>query len=307
MKVLKGLEKYSSLGLKTALAIGNFDGVHLGHQKIIKTLVKIAKEKKLVSSVLTFDPHPEKFFNRSAFFHIQTLDQRLKEISNLGIQTTVVASFDKSIAELTAEEFISKVIKETFQAKVLVVGENFRFGIKRKGDVARLQAYSPLEGFQLFSIQSVKIKAKMVSSSLIRELLTAGDVEKARLYLGRPYELDGIVFRGSLLGKSIGFPTANLKTENEISPPGVFLTRAQIDSSSFFSLTNIGSCPTFSKKGLHIETHLLHFDGNLYGKKMRLFFLKKIRDEIKFSSPENLALQINRDLKTAQKYFFPKE
>lgn len=303
MEIFKGVEKYADPGQKTALAIGNFDGVHLGHQKILRTLTHLAETHNLISSVLTFDPHPDKYFHRPGFYHIQTLGQRLEKMEELGVRQAVVAVFDRHLAEMKPEEFIRRIIKNVFRAETVIVGENFRFGYSRSGNVSLLKKKCFSEGFSVVAVPPVTVRARKVSSSLVRELLLEGKVGRARLFLGRCYELEGAVGRGSLRGQSIGYPTANLITENEILPIGVFLTQAWVSGRFFDSLTNIGSCPTFSKKGLHIETHLLDFKGDLYGKRMKLLFLKKIRDEKKFPSPEELALQINRDLERAKRYF----
>jgi len=303
MRVIPGFEKLPHLAKNTALAIGNFDGLHLGHQKILKFLVQKARQKGLFSLVLTFSPHPEKILGKGKLNMIQTLHQRLEGMKRFGVQAVLVTAFDRRFSSLSSRDFAREIVFNRLRAKEVIVGENFRFGRNREGDICGLRHFGLEFGFSVRSVPPFKIKGKVVSSSLIRNLLQRGKIEEANAMLGRFYEIEGKVIKGEARGKTIGFPTANIQTDNEITPPGVFLTKAQIGSRTFPSLTNIGVRPTFSQKKKTVESYLLDFDKNLYGRKIKVDFLKRIRKERKFENVKALSLQIKRDLKAASNYF----
>lgn len=303
MKVIHGFKKFDSLSRDTVITIGNFDGVHLGHQRILQFLANKAEELDLASLVLTFSPHPEKILGGARIKMLQTLDQRLEEIEKFSIQTVLVVSFDENFSSLSSQEFIQKILVNILRAKVVIVGENFQFGKNREGDISLLNHLASRYNFQVFSIPSVTKENMVVSSSMIRSLLQEGKIEKTNLLLGRSYEIDGKVIKGKSIGKSLGFPTANIQTENEIVPSGVFITSVGINAKTFPSLTNIGICPTFSQQEANIESYIINFDQDLYGEKIKINFFKKIRDEMKFATPEELSSQIKKDLEAAKAYF----
>lgn len=298
-----GLDRLSFLPRPKAIAIGNFDGIHIGHQKILKFLVQEAQRLGLLSAVLTFSPHPEKILGQIPVHMIQTLDQRIEQIKKSGVELVLVLPFDQAISSMKSRDFIRNVIRESLCAQVVVVGRNFRFGSNRRGNVDLLERLASQHKYKVHSIPDVSIGGKIVSSSLIRHFLRKGKIEEANKLLGRHYEIKGTVIKGQSRGKIIGFPTANIHTWNEIIPQGVFLTKSQIGENSYFSLTNAGSRPTFEQNAINIESYLLNFDEDIYGKSMEISFLKKVRGETKFSSPEALASQIKKDIKTAQRYF----
>lgn len=303
MKIICGFENLPSISKNTITAIGNFDGIHLGHKKILEFLSKNADELGLFSMVLTFSPHPEKILGEKRKKMIQTLDQRLEEIKKFGIQAVLVISFDKKFSNFSGQEFIQKILVNLLRAKVLVVGKNFRFGKNREGDTSLLRRLASRFNLQVFSLPSVSKSGMIVSSSLIRKFLQDGEIEKANFLLGRTYGIEGEVIKGKSRGKILGFPTANIQTRNEIVPPGVFITNAEIGSKKIASLTNIGHCPTFGQQETNIESYIINFSKNLYGKKLRIYFIKKLREEIKFDTSEKLSQQIKKDLDTATKYF----
>lgn len=303
MRVVNGLESFTSCPRGCVIAIGNFDGVHLGHQKIIRSLVKEANKMEYPSLLLTFHPHPEKILSGREINLLQTLDQRMSAIEKLGVQIAVVLDFDKNFASLTAEEFIRNIIRDKFRAKKIVVGNNFRFGRKREGDVNKLCAFAPRYNFSVVSVPPVRRKSLVVSSSLIRDKLSQGDVETAHLLLGRPYEIEGTVVKGKSRGKILGFPTANIHSANDMAPPGVFVTLMGINSHTLPSVTHVGSKPTFNELEPIIESYVIDYKNNLYGKNVRLLFLKKIRDEIKFETTDALCSQIKKDLDRARHFF----
>lgn len=303
MRIISGFETLPSLRRSTVVALGNFDGVHLGHKRILDFVTQKAGELGLLSFVLTFSPHPENILGKRQIKMIQTLEQRLEEIARFGIHASLVVPFDKKFSNLTPCEFIQKIVVDLLKAKVVVVGENFRFGKGRRGDIALFQKFAPRFNIQVFSLLAVTMNTRKVSSSLIRKFLQEGQIEQANTFLGRPYAIDGKVIKGKSMGKIIGFPTANIRTENEIAPLGVFITRVRVGSKVRPSLTNIGRCPTFKQQETNIESYILDFSENLYGKKIRIHFLKKIREEIKFSTAEDLSWQIQKDIEKAKSYF----
>lgn len=303
MKIINGFENLPSISKNTITAIGNFDGVHLGHKKILKFLSKKADELGLLSMVLTFSPHPEKILGETRIKMIQTLDQRLEEIKKFGIQAVLVISFDKKFSNFSGQEFIQKILVNLLRAKVLIVGKNFRFGKNREGDTFLLRRLAYRFNLQVFSLPSVSKGGMIVSSSLIRKFLQEGEIEKPNVLLGRTYVIEGEVIKGKSRGKILGFPTANIQTRNEIVPPGVFITNVTIGLKKIPSLTNIGHCPTFGQQETNIESYIINFSKNLYGKKIRIHFIKKLREEIKFDTSEKLSQQIKKDIDTAKNYF----
>lgn len=303
MRVFRGLHRTSLLAAPTALAIGNFDGLHLGHQAILRRLVDRAKAARLISVVLTFSPHPEKVLGQGKIAMIQTLNQRLAGLKKSGVEAVLVAPFDLRFSRLSSREFFDRVVISLLHAEEVVIGQDFRFGLNRQGDVDTLRQLASEKGVLVHPVPPVRVDDQVVSSSLIRAYLEQGRVEQANRLLGRPYEIEGRVGPGSARGKSLGFPTANVLTANEITPAGVFITEAVLGRKAFPSVTNVGFRPTFEGGSLQVETFLFFFNGSLYGKKIRLRFLQKIREEQKFPTPEDLVRQVRQDIEVARGYF----
>jgi riboflavin kinase/FMN adenylyltransferase len=303
MDVFSCLSQFSRLTEPTAVAIGNFDGVHLGHQRIVRTLVQSASKYRLLSVVLTFSPHPEKILGKGRVDMIQTLDQRLAVLKALGVDAVVVVGFNRQFSGLSTREFAESVLAKIMRAKKVLVGCNFRFGKKRRGDRSTLTELGKKYGFEVWTIPPVLKKGQVVSSSLIRKLLEDGKVEEVRRLLGRPFEIEGLVIPGAGRGRALGFPTANLDSPNELVPRGVFITTVRMNGLHWAALTNVGENPTFDEKGLHIETYILDFHQNLYGTSLRVQFNRKIREEIEFKTPDALIRQMQNDLASAKSYF----
>lgn len=303
MEIFRGLEDFLPAAHHSIVAIGNFDGIHLGHQKILKCLQEKAEEHQLFSLVLTFYPHPGKILGKNGIKMIQTIDQRIKEIEKFDIQAVLIIPFDKQFASLTGQDFIQKIVLKKLKAKAVMVGENFHFGRDREGDIDLLRYLSSKSDFRICSVLSVIIEGDTVSSSLIRSLLQEGEIKKANALLGRPFEIEGKVIKGKSRGKTLGFPTANIETQNEIIPPGVFITKTRIGTQTLPSMTNVGQQPTFGQLDLNIESFILDFDRNLYGKHLGIHFLKKIRSQMKFRTSDELTRQLKDDLQTTKAYF----
>ncbi len=303
MVVLFSFEENIRSLAPTAVAVGNFDGLHLGHLKILETLTQKAIARNLNSLVITFSPHPEKVLGQEPIHMIQTLDQRLESLRLNGVAATLVIPFNNYFFRLTAEEFVRDILVGRLQAQLIVVGSDFRFGRGRQGNSEYLTQAGTELGFAVVVVPPVIMDGQIVSSSLIRRLLEKGQVEIASRYLGRPYEIEGSVIRGESRGQSLGIPTANIITKNEILPAGVFITETQVKGSFFPSVTNIGNRPTFEASDSSVETHLLNFQGDLYGLDIKIRFHRKIREEKKFSDPQGLRRQILQDIEKARQFW----
>ncbi|MBN2198809.1 MAG: riboflavin biosynthesis protein RibF [Candidatus Aminicenantes bacterium] len=310
MKIYRRLEPFPGPHRPRAVAVGNFDGLHLGHRRILRRLTAYARRKGLVSLLLTFAPHPEKILGRGRVLMIQTLERRLELVRESGVDEVLVAPFDAAFSSLTPNEFIRRVLLHALNARTVFLGTNFRFGRRRAGTAQTLRAFG--ERTRLFEVRIVpplKSVGRTVSSSRIRELLLSGDVSRAAALLGRPYEIRGRVVSGRAVGRRLGFPTANIRPENEILPPGVFLSRALFSGRIHPGLTYIGRRPTFGSQegGVHVETHCLRRRQNLYGRRITIELLKRLRSDRKFPDAAALAARIRRDAARAESYFRRRE
>ena len=304
MKVFTRLEEAASFSKPRAVAVGNFDGVHLGHRKILQCLVRQARRRGLSSLLLTFSPHPEKILGKGRMLMLQTLAQRLQEVKKSGVEAVLVMPFGLRFSTLPPHPFLDRVLVKVLKARTVLVGENFHFGRNRAGSVTTLKEYSlKTKAFDVCIIPPVEKAGGPVSSSRIRGLLREGRVELAGALLGRPYEIAGAIVRGRSVGRRLGFPTANLRPQNEILPSGIFISLAGVGRDWHPSLTYIGQRPTFGPGRLHVETYLLRFQGNLYGRKATVRLLRRLRPDRKFSSAAALTRQIGRDVRKAVSYF----
>jgi len=287
----------------SALTIGNYDGVHLAHQKILKKLISCAKTHRLKSVLLTFEPHPVKILApKLAPKMIMTLEQKIETLFHLGLDAIVVQKFDHKFAKHSAKEFFKKFLKKDLRAKIILVGYDFTFGTKRSGTIETLEELGKQEKLHIEIMPAQMEKETLVSSTLIRKLICEGKVDLAKKYLTRFYGLTGTVVQGHKRGTALGIHTANLITENELIPEdGVYATFVELQGKIYKSATNVGFNPTFNNTERSLETHIFDFDSDIYQKKIRLSFVKKIREEIKFVSPEALVVQIQKDIKEAKK------
>lgn len=305
MKVFHGIDNANILR-PTVLTLGVFDGLHLGHQRIMRTVVGRAKAAKAAATAITFDPHPRAVLHpESAPPLLQTLDQRLANLDLLGIEQTIVIKFDREFAAQPAEDFLRRVVHERLLSREVYLGQGFAFGKDRGGNIDLLLKIGNELGFVADEVEEVQLRGKRISSSVIRELLLNGDINIARRMLGRPYGVEGVIIRGDRRGHTIGFPTANLKPHNRVIPKyGVYATATLVDGVWRKSITNIGVRPTFENASEpSIETYIFDFDDDLYGDVLRVRFLHRIRDERKFGGIHELKSQIERDTTTARNYF----
>jgi phosphoribosyl 1,2-cyclic phosphate phosphodiesterase len=299
--------RFASTNRGSVVAIGNYDGIHLGHQRVLQFAMMRAKDSGAVSTALTFEPPPLKVLRPdSAPLRISTNQQRIEWFGALGMEAAVVLPFTPELSQLSPEDFVDEILVRQLQVRAVVVGDNFRFGHRQLGDVKFLRELGMRYGFEVVVHTPVALDGQIVSSTLIRKQIAAGDVSHAARLLGRPFVLSGEVVRGTGAGRKFLFPTLNLKPDQELLPAkGVYITRTVLEgeTSSHRSVTNVGMRPTFNGSSLTIETHLLDYSGNFAPKLIEIRFWKRLRNEQKFASPEDLRLQIARDISTANKFF----
>jgi riboflavin kinase/FMN adenylyltransferase len=287
------------------LALGNFDGLHRGHLKIIERVKRGAVEHGGTAMAMTFDPHPPRVVRPDkAPALLMTKAQRLEALERTGIQCVAVVRFTRELSQWDPETFVRTVLGEWLRVAQVWVGANFLFGRGRSGSFSVLRTLGQRHGFRADKIDPVRYKDFVVSSTRIRRLVGEGRLDEAGALMGHPYYLDGTVIEGRLRGREIGFPTANLSTDNELVPPhGVYATTLTIDGIVRAGITNIGVRPTFGETDATIETHVLDYAGDLYGKPVRLAFVQRLRDERRFPDVDALRAQIEADRRRAARLF----
>lgn len=303
MLVLNEIDKIK--GIESSVAtIGNFDGLHYAHQTIIKEVIKKARQLLIQSILITFEPHPIKYFKKTDIKLLQTLSQKLELIKSLGINITVILEFNQELANMSAEDFVKNLLIERLKVKHLFIGYNFQFGKGKKGDINVVKRLSNKYKFNVYIQEPVIIGGIICNSTTIRSFIQRGDVETAKNLLDRYYKIEGKVVKGERIGQVIGYPTINIVTSNELLPSnGVYLTYVVYNDVLYPSITNIGFKPTFGGRNKTIETYIIDFNKSLYNEQLQLCFVKRIRDEKKFDSPKELVQQIIKDVNYARYYF----
>ena len=304
MKIYEGLAEF--LPVKNAVVTsGTFDGVHLGHQKILNRLREIATELSGETVLITYWPHPRLVLypNEHKLRLLSTFEEKAKLLHQFGIDHLISIPFTKEFSQMSSEEFIRKVLVEKLQTKKLVIGYDHRFGKNREGSFEYLKANSLEFGFDLEEISRQDVEEIGVSSTKIRQALESGDVKTAASYLGRPYEVNGLVIKGQQIGRSIGFPTANIHIPNDyklIPKDGVYAVKVQVDGTFFKGMLNIGNRPTVDGSKKTVEANLFSFEGDLYNKQVTVHFYEFLRDERKFENLDALKNQLLKDQQTAK-------
>jgi len=298
MKIIRDLRKKHNIK-NPVVALGNFDGIHKGHQELIKTTVNIAKKIDGTAMLLTFYPHPLKVISKiQEPFIIQTFKEKMKIVSAMGIDIVACARFTKDFASMNPESFVKDIIYSGLGVKGVCVGHDYTFGEKGRGTIKTLREYSARFNFNLTVIPPFKIDGLVVSSSSIRGFLRNGLIKKANMFLGRGYSISGIIKEGDQRGRKLGFPTANIYPKNEIIlRNGVYAAFVYIDGRRYKSAVNVGCNPTFKGTNKHIEAFLIDFNQDIYGKKIEIKFVDFIRDERKFRKMDDLIKQIAQDIK----------
>lgn len=302
MKIIRGIQNIKESITYPVLTIGNFDGVHLGHQAIFKKVVDRVKEVEGTGIVFTFEPHPKKILSPDKYLtSLITFEKKLELIEKTGIDMVICADFTTDFAALSPWQFTKSILVEKICVKEVFVGYDFNFGKRREGTAEYFQKMGEEFGFKVEVLDAVKINGGIVSSSFIRDLIVNGQVSKAARYLGQPYSLAGKVVGGREVGSAIGFPTANLDVHDSLIPhTGVYAVQIISKNKKYNGVANVGYNPTFKRNHLTVEIHIFDFTENLYDQTIRLLFINRIRDEVAFLSTEELKIQIQKDVKTAK-------
>ena len=302
------MKTYNNLNLDSkhrrgVIAIGNFDGIHLGHQKVINDAKKKAKKNRLPFGLMTFEPVPVMFFNKKIKNHrINSLEQKKDQLKKLKLNFLIVIKFNKKFSSLSPEEFIKKIIHEKTNCRFLYVSKNFKFGFKRKGNIETLKKYEKQYNFKNVIVKPFKVKKKTISSTFIRKKIRKGHIEEVNKLLNRNWSIKGKVIKGQKRGRKIGFPTCNLKLGSYAIPRlGVYAVKVKTNNINNNGIANIGYRPTFNGQSLLLETNIFGINKNLYNKVITVGFKKFLRAEKKFKSFEYLKKQIKIDIKQAKK------
>lgn len=308
MQVLEGVNQLQSPLLSSVVTIGNFDGVHLGHQQLIENVVREARHYGMPSVVYTFHPHPVKVLHpERPTYRLFDLKDQQEQFASRGIEYVIIEEFTKNFSQITPQDFLDKYIVAKLNPKTLVVGHDFSFGADRSGNMQFLEKYCAARGIRLIMIPPFQHDGGVVSSSRIRDKLRSGEVEQANSLLARTYYVRGHVEQGFQRGRTIGVPTANIHPDVEFIPrQGVYCTLTKIGGHLHPSITNIGVNPTFQQNGkgpVKIETHIFDFDAQLYGLEVEVYLLHFIRDEMKFGGVDQLKAQIQKDIAETRRYF----
>ena len=303
MKVTKGLKNAVS-SHPSILTLGTFDGIHQGHRTIISKLTSESKKHDLKSIILTFFPHPRNIVSSKKIKSINTIDEKIQIFSELDLDELIIQNFNKSFSEMGAEEFI-KLLVNNLNLKKIIVGYNHRFGKNRSADIDVLRDFSTKYDFEVVEIKAFEVEKIKISSTKIRSAINDGNIDVCNNFLGYNFNINGIVVKGKSIGKSIGFPTANINITEEykiIPKNGVYLVRCFFEKNKFYGMMNIGFNPTFGSNEKTIEVNIFDFNRDLYQKNIRIEFLKFIRDEIKFDNAEELKNQLINDRENCIKH-----
>ena len=302
MKIFNSIHDFKSTK-KTILTLGTFDGVHVGHQKIIQKLIQNASDYNCESLILTFFPHPRMVLQEGSDIKLlNTIDEKTILLKKMGLDNLIIHPFDKEFSRLTAEEFVKTILVDALHIQKIIIGYDHRFGRNRLANIDDLILYGKQYNFEVEQISAQEIDSVSISSTKIRNAILDGNIALANEYLGYKYVINGMVINGSQLGRTIGFPTANLKIEEEyklIPKNGVYIVKSTINQKTVFGVMNIGTNPTVNGEELSIEVHFIDFDADLYNSKIEISVLERIRDEQKFDSIELLKNQIQEDKETA--------
>lgn len=299
MKVFRSIDSYPISERKAVITIGTFDGVHIGHQKIIEQLNTLKTQESEVSMILTFFPHPRRVLDQSNDIKmLTTMEEKIALLDSFGLDHLIVEPFTKEFSRLTALEFVRDILVNRLSLKKLVIGYDHHFGRNREGNFEQLTEFGELYGFEVIEIPAQNIQSVSVSSTKIRKAIEAGEMDVANSYLGYPYRLSGEIVKGQGLGRKLNFPTVNLRVDEDyklIPVKGVYAVKTQVEGKEVLGMMNIGYRPTVGGDGRTIEIHLLDFKGDLYGQRLRVDVLARLRDEQKFESIEALKTQLSKD------------
>ncbi|HJG96863.1 MAG TPA: bifunctional riboflavin kinase/FAD synthetase, partial [Romboutsia timonensis] len=298
MDTITSIEKIDTIK-ESVVTIGNFDGIHKGHQVLIEKATEYAKKNNVISTVFTFNNHPVNYFKPNSIKNIITNNDKIKILKTMGVDYIINIPFDEYMTKISGYDFVKDILIDKLGAKKIIVGHDFTFARNKEGNIDLLKELSKKNGFLLEIVNPVKIDDIRISSSYIRKLILDGKVEDARKYLGRNYKLSGEVIHSKKLGRTIGFPTANISIDENIIIPkvGIYATKVYVNGTIYYGATNVGYNPTVNGNKLSIETNILEFNDDIYGKIITIEFLERIRDEKKFNGIEELKEQLQKDTK----------
>jgi len=301
MKIIRDIETVGLPQTGTVLTLGNFDGIHLGHQSLLRNAVGDARVLGVPSVVLTFDPHPLRCLApERAPKLLLSMEDKLQLLEAAGVDIVLLQRFDAAFANLAAEDFVRRILVESLKIRKIWAGRDLRFGKGRRGTIDSLRVWGEAQGFAVGIVEPVMITGARVSSSRIRELLDAGQVDEAKLLLGREFFISGVVVTGQRRGRELGFPTANIESRNEVIPlDGIYATFIEVGGKRLMSASSIGLNPTFGTGPRTVESFIFPFEGDVYGETVKLSFVKRIRGEQKFASVDALIAQMRRDVAVA--------
>jgi len=308
MKIIRGTESIPPEMQGAYITIGNFDGVHLGHRHICQTLIREAAREGRKTLLITFVPHPKMLLHpeRRPFYLLTSLEEKIKLLEAQGLDAVILIPFTLEYAETSAESFIVDFLWNKLRVKKVFIGHDYTFGSKKGGNEKVLAEYGKKLGFDVHVINAISVGNTLVSSTKIREAILTGDVKRAAMLLGRPYNVGGTVVEGKGRGATLGFPTANVKPDKELLPArGVYAAMVHLEGGGYRGVLNIGVNPTFGENKPTLEVHLMDFQGNLYGEALDVLFIERLREERKFSSPEELVAQLKKDVAQARAVLTP--
>lgn len=306
MELIRGLHNLQPKHRGCVATIGNFDGVHLGHQAVLGQLAEKSDELCLPATVITFEPQPQEYFApEKAPSRLTKFREKLQALRRFSVNQLLSLSFNRRLAGMGADEFIQRILVDGLGVRYLVVGDDFRFGHGRRGDFAALQAAGEQHGFEVVHMHTFEVDGKRVSSTRIREAMSSGDMQSATRLLGRDYRMSGRVAHGEKLGRELGFPTANIHLHRKVSPlQGIFVVEVfGITGEPLQGVASIGTRPTVDGKRVILEVFIFDFDKEIYGEYLQVSFLHKLRDELRFDSLEELKVHIQQDVDAAQAFF----
>ncbi len=304
MQINYGYEHIGQELQNAFVTIGNFDGIHLGHRQLLTNLVREAHCGGRKAVVITFEPHPKMLIHpeRRPFYLITSLEEKLNLLAECGLDAVIVVGFNLKYAQTSAHDFVTDFLSEKLRISRIVIGHDYTFGRGKEGNEALLIFYGKKLGFEVEVINAFATAGTIISSTRIRQAILEGDMETAQALLGRPYNVAGVVVAGQRRGAALGFPTANIAPEKELIPPdGVYAVRARLAENSIGGVMNIGTNPTFADSRRSLEVHLFDFNKDIYGQRLDVSFLKRLRAEITFPNVEQLVSQIRRDVSVAKK------
>jgi riboflavin kinase / FMN adenylyltransferase len=303
MQVLKGTQAIPPALQGAFITIGNFDGVHRGHRHIFQTMLEEASREDRKTLLVTFTPHPKMVLHpeRRPFYLLTTLEEKLHLLEDIGLDAVILIPFTTAYAETSAESFIVDFLWNKLHAKKIFIGHDYTFGYKKGGNKEVLAAYGKKLGFEVKVITAFSADGSVISSTNIRKAILEGNVKRAAFLLGRPYNVSGTVVAGKGRGRTLGFPTANVRPTKELLPAqGIYAAFINVEGGTCQGVLNIGSNPTFGYNAISLEVHIMDFTGNLYGKSLEVLFIDRLREERKFPGPEELVVQMKKDVEQAR-------